>query len=898
MKRVLMLMAAWFLCRPICGNELRIGIIGCDTSHVPAFTECLNNPQAKNHIAGGRVVAAFRGGSPDLPDSWSRVDDYSRTLSTKYGVKFYDTIEELCQNVDAVMLESVDGRPHLRQMQAILRTQLAPATDKGSAGLLPGAAKPAKRIPVYIDKPMAGSLKDAQEIFRLARAAGVPVFSASSLRFGKATQAVRHGSLGAIQSAETKSPFHIEPHHPDLFYYAIHGVESLFTVMGPGCETVERRTTANGKLEVVGHWRGGRTGTYREDEGYGGLARGANGEAKVGTFDGYEPLVEEIIKFFQTGIVPVEPAETLEILAFMEAADESKRRGGAAVRLTEVPTREHPALYSYTLVQDGTPASYDESLAVACLQGIINRDSPELYVLSRKNNRPQYWLDLLSKDGRWLQDRDVKPVATLDALVGLAGDRLKGVVIWDPAVPASVNVATTIAGISNAVALSPEYAARYVSKWHLPVLKDLRGLFTGAETGSRKNDAYRWAIREYLAKGLCSAHWLCLYEDAYSTRARGDIGYVLTRDWAVKQRAFVYDLSPWGDEKPQDDPDQRLGLDLETYRLLLAENLRHSAGKQMTEVAGFFAFSKYSNMPDHKSAHEPVPTEWETVWLISPYNCYQNTVASDCFNQSLHSQAPRKPLHQHRVAKPVALENKTYVCILMADYDSATPLYEFLPNHWHNPARGQLPLAWGINPNLIETYPDLIAYFYSTATEADTFTSDASAAGYMNPNRVAPQYLPLFVKHNRKFFREADMQIAPMVLDWDQPSPAVKDAFRQFAPNGLATIVMDLHKTGGKAPEPQVWKDMPVMELLNHTCNFSSADQTAKIMSHVIARRSRTEPDFYFFRIVWTSPADIAKTIAALRHDRPDLNLEVLDPTTFCALFKQHYQRDPKSAKR
>ena len=154
---------------------------------------------------------------------------------------------------------------------------------------------------------------------------------------------------------------------------------------------------------------------------------------------------------------------------------------------------------------------------------------------------------------------------------------------------------------------------------------------------------------------------------------------MLTRDWAVKQRAFVFDLSPWGDEKPGDDPGQRLGLDLETYNLILAETLRQSAGKHMTELTGFFAFSKYSNTPDHKSAHEGVPTEWETVWLMSPFNCYQNTISSDCFNQSLHSQAPRRPLKQRSAAKPVALENKAYICILMADYDSATPLYDFLP---------------------------------------------------------------------------------------------------------------------------------------------------------------------------------------------------------------------------
>ncbi|MES1228016.1 MAG: GxGYxYP domain-containing protein, partial [Armatimonadota bacterium] len=221
-------------------------------------------------------------------------------------------------------------------------------------------------------------------------------------------------------------------------------------------------------------------------------------------------------------------------------------------------------LYTYTLPQDGTQASYDEAMAVACLQGIINRASPELYVLSRKQSRPQSWLDVLSKDGRWLEGRKPTPITNLTDLVKFAGDRVKGIVIWDPAVPVSLNVATTCAGISNAIVLSPELAERYREQWKLPVLVDFRGKFTGKETGSAKNDAYRWAIREYLAKGLCSSHRLCLFEDAFTARARDDEGYVITRDWAVKNRSFVFDLSPWGDEKPGDDPNQSPGLDRET----------------------------------------------------------------------------------------------------------------------------------------------------------------------------------------------------------------------------------------------------------------------------------------------------------------------------------------------
>ena len=407
-------------------------------------------------------------------------------------------------------------------------------------------------------------------------------------------------------------------------------------------------------------------------------------------------------------------------------------------------TKKGQPLYIYTIAATGRRRLTTRRWLWPRCRGSSIANRPRFTCFRAQNSRPQFWLDLLAKDGRWLQGREQKRLADIDALVKLAGAGLQGRGDLGSRRARQRQrghhhcrrSATPLCSVrSLPIAISPQ--------WRLPVLKDLRGLFTGAETGSKKNDAYRWAIREYLAKGCCSSKRLCLFEDSFSTRARGDIGYVVTRDWAVKNRAFVFDLSPWGDEKPQDDPAQRPGLDLETYRMILAETLRQSAGKHMTELTGFFAFSKYANMPDHKSAHEPVPTEWETVWLISPYNCYQNTVASDCFNQSLHSQAPRQPLKQHRAAKPVPLENKAYLCILMADYDSATPLYEFLPNHWHNADRGKIPLAWGINPNLLETYPDLIAYFYSTASPADTFTADASAAGYMNPNRIRKEYLPL-----------------------------------------------------------------------------------------------------------------------------------------------------------
>ncbi|MBM3892570.1 MAG: Gfo/Idh/MocA family oxidoreductase, partial [Verrucomicrobia bacterium] len=305
--------------------DLRIGIIGTDTSHVPAYTGMLNNPAAKNFIPGGKVVAAFKGGSPDIPSSADRVEKFAQELQEKYSIKLYDSIEEMCKHVDAVMLESVDGRPHLAQAKPVI----------------------AARKPLFIDKPMAGTLKDVLEIFRLAKAANVPVFSSSSLRYGKNTQAVRNGvgydvvtqvklpngktetktvhhpPIGKVLSAETCSPVSLEPHHPDLFWYGVHGCEALFAVMGTGCETVTRGKTEDGRIEVIGAWRGGRTGIFREAakikgaKRYGGTAKGEKGEADIGDYDGYAPLVVEVVKFFQTGVSPVPAEETIELFAFM-----------------------------------------------------------------------------------------------------------------------------------------------------------------------------------------------------------------------------------------------------------------------------------------------------------------------------------------------------------------------------------------------------------------------------------------------------------------------------------------------------------------------------------------------------------------------------------------------------
>lgn len=292
-------------------NEIRIGIIGLDTSHVTAFTRILNDSSAKDHIPGAKVVAAVKDSSPDIKASYSRVEKFTAELIGKWGVKLYPNVKELCKQVDAIMIENVDGRPHLKHAFNVIKSGK----------------------PLYIDKPLAGTFADCKKIYHLAKQHKVPIFSSSSLRFSKSTLAARAGKHGKVLHCETFSPAHIEPHHPDLFWYGIHGVESLFTVMGPGCISVQRGTTKDGKIKVTGKWKDGRVGIFRESNGYGGTAKCETGEYQVGTYDGYAPLVKEIIKFFISGKAPVDDRETLEIYAFMNAADESKSANGKEIFL-------------------------------------------------------------------------------------------------------------------------------------------------------------------------------------------------------------------------------------------------------------------------------------------------------------------------------------------------------------------------------------------------------------------------------------------------------------------------------------------------------------------------------------------------------------------------------------
>lgn len=294
-------------------SQNRIGIIGLDTSHSIDFTKMLNNSTADPDFKGYKIVAAYPYGSREIESSAKRIPDYIRQVK-EFGVEIVESINDLLAKVDFVLLNTNDGRLHLEQALQVF--------------------KAGKRM--YIDKPFAGSLADAIAIFEASAKFSSPTFTTSSMRYIHNLSDLRPEKLGKILGAETYSPAALDKTHPDLFWYGMHGVEMLYTVMGTGCKQVSRVTTKDTDLVTgvwndnrVGSFRGTRTGPHK----YGGTVFGEKAIVPLESAKGTKALMNEIIKFFQTGNPPVPANETIELYAFMEAADESKRRGGAVVNI-------------------------------------------------------------------------------------------------------------------------------------------------------------------------------------------------------------------------------------------------------------------------------------------------------------------------------------------------------------------------------------------------------------------------------------------------------------------------------------------------------------------------------------------------------------------------------------
>ena len=317
MKNILFILLAFLSVsfRLYAQDVIKIGIIGLDTSHSTAFTELLNGDSDDKFVKEFEVVAAYPYGSKTIQSSYERIPGYIEEVK-KHGVEITSSIAELLDKVDCVMLETNDGRIHLEQAMEVFKS-----------GKI-----------CYIDKPIGATLGQAIAIYEMAEKYNVPIFSSSALRYSPQNQKLRNGEFGKILGADCYSPHKVEPTHPDFGFYGIHGVETLYTLMGTGCESVNRMSSKDADV-VVGRWKDGRIGTFRGiKEGpaiYGGTAYTPKGAIAAGGYEGYKVLLDQILTFFKTGVAPISKEETIEIFTFMKASNMSKEQNGRIVSMEE-----------------------------------------------------------------------------------------------------------------------------------------------------------------------------------------------------------------------------------------------------------------------------------------------------------------------------------------------------------------------------------------------------------------------------------------------------------------------------------------------------------------------------------------------------------------------------------
>ena len=299
-------------CVPAHSQDLRIGIIGTDSTHAVEFTRLLNDPATPRQVSGAHIVAAYRGGNPELDLSRDRIQAITAQLVSTWHIDFVPAIQDLCPRVDGLLLLSVD--PSLRKHEF----EQAVACGK----------------PIFVDKPFAPDLATAHALAAYARKRHVPWFSASAMRFG-----VVSSLKGAkIRSVLVSGPGALRADYSlDLAWYGIHSIEMAYEVMGPGVQTVARLHSDNTDvLDMT--WKDGRAAVVRlvrPDASFRICVVDTAGDnvTRDNIAIDYGALVSQIVDFLRSGKPPVANAETLEIFSLMDAAQRSMRHAGARVRV-------------------------------------------------------------------------------------------------------------------------------------------------------------------------------------------------------------------------------------------------------------------------------------------------------------------------------------------------------------------------------------------------------------------------------------------------------------------------------------------------------------------------------------------------------------------------------------
>ncbi|WP_276088619.1 GxGYxYP domain-containing protein [Pedobacter sp. JY14-1] len=600
------------------------------------------------------------------------------------------------------------------------------------------------------------------------------------------------------------------------------------------------------------------------------------------------------------------------------------------------------ALYDlgYTLKMDmKEPANaikvWDHVHTLATLQGVVNRDAPRLYFLYIENgsvNIDRYWWDKYRKPGKWLAGADTLIYTDAVKLVTAFRKYVKGVVVYDPRVPATSNVASSVAGVEDLIAVRYDlsagslYSKLVLSGPRLPVKRwllnpDGSSLFTGkgripgtelVSTHSAKNDAYRWFMEKYVKTGRCNTRYGAYYIDQCWIQKPGaaviNHHTLSNHDFFVSKRGFFFDLSPWGDEKATDEPSARQGEDLNTLKeFLLQAYRRNGSGDHFTYLGGFppWAF-KYTRHAGGK--HEDVETEWEYSKVISAYNAFKDADAigfGALANASFWQHYPLKKTYPQRWVSHAQLKDRglldengklqlgrrNFYIFYVGDYDASSWVSQTTPTLWDSPDRGKVPLMWCISPVLAQRVPMALEYRRETASANDYFAAADNGAGYLMPGMLQapraisglPDGVGQWARHNLPYYRQWGLSITGFVIDGHAPALNRQglDAYASFSPDGIVpqkTPLMSLH---GNMPVLRAGEDV-------------NQDDPAVAAKIIVSQMQQRKVPFHWFRNILKSPSWYVRVVAEVKKLDPDA--ELLDAPAFFELYRLFLKGNPEAA--
>lgn len=568
---------------------------------------------------------------------------------------------------------------------------------------------------------------------------------------------------------------------------------------------------------------------------------------------------------------------------------------------------------------------WDTLHLLAALQGLANRGASRFYLFYCSEfsvDTDQFWFDWFRGEDGWMKNTEIHPVADVTDAVLTFRDAFDGLVVYDPKVPATSNLASTAAGTERLLPVrwDPSETSMFTlltATLNLPVRlwlvnKDGKSKFTGSgkipdylvpTSGSAKVDAYLWAAERWLRPRACrsgaAAYCLDAWWLQHPLNGGPEMHTLSNHDWFIARRAFFFDLSPWGDEPPVDDPGQPLGTD-KSCLLFLLRGFYQCADRGIVKIGGFPPWPfKYTTI-NKGGKHEGVPTEWEFIRLISQFNAYDEgdapglgAIANASFFQHYPLEAPfaqpnPKPSlpdwkAQGYIGANGKVAKKLFVGHYVGDYDGPSWLYKAVPKFFQDPARGQVPLSWAFNPNLADRAPQALAYAYRHATANDFFIAGDSGAGYLNPRGLIerpdsglPNALNTWQTYSKSYFANWGMTIAGFILEGATGASLEAEyaAYSLFSPDGMGTHFEEAAAVFAGTPT------CPVHGLPE------SADEAAREIAH-IATKNPGQTQFLWARATLKSPQWYADVSKALSRHFPDAPVEFVDPYTFFGLIRK-----------